>query len=144
MLQEDQTVSFQPIYEGYQPWFAKLFAFYLFIVLIVLFVRSVKFIWILLKLRKPDADSESVSNIVWADSSGRTASSGRLACLTVLISVLVLSWWTADVLLGVRAEKTPNLAYILPAIGDALTAFTLGIIVAVAALGWFNVGTIYA
>lgn len=135
MMQEDQTVSFQPIYEGYQPWFAKLFVFYLFIVLIVLLFRSVRFIWILLKLRKRNEQSEAVFNAVWAHCDRRLASSKRLAGLTVLLSILTLSWWTADVLLVVRTAKAPNLAYILPAIGDALTTFTFGIIISVAVLG---------
>ncbi len=135
MLQEEQTVTFQPIYEGYQPWFAKLFVFYLFVVLIVLLLRSARFVWILLKLRKRNERSESLFNKVGGGLFGQNASSKQLGGLTVLVSILNLSWWTADILLGVRAEKTPTLAYILPAIGDALTAFTLGIIVAVATLG---------
>jgi len=134
-MQEESTVTFQPIYEGYQPWFAKLFVLYLFIVLVVLLFRSVKFIWILLKLRKPSQQSEGVFNAVWAGRSGRVASSKRLAGLTVLLSTVTLSWWTADVLLGVRTEKSPNLAYILPAIGDALAVFTFGIIITAAVLG---------
>ena len=135
MVQEEQTVTFQPIYEGYQPWFAKLFVFYLFIVLIVSLLRSARFMWILLKLRKRNLQSEVLFDKVGADCSGRIVSSKQLAGLTVLVSTLNLSWWTADILLGVRAEKTPNLACILPAIGDALTAFTFGVIVAVATLG---------
>ena len=125
MMQEEQTVTFQPIYEGYQPWFAKLFAVYVFIVLIVLLIRCAKFIWILLSLRKLNREDDSAFNKVWTDWSERIVSTRRLAGFTFLMSMLVFSWWTSDVLLGVRAEKTPNLAYILPAIGDALITFTI-------------------
>lgn len=134
MLQEEQTVTFQPMYESYQPWFAKLFVFYLLIVLIVLLSRGAKFIVIMLKLLKRNDRSASLLNEADARCAGRMASSKQLAGLTVLISILNLSWWTADIMLGVRTAKTPNLAYILPAIGDALTAFTFGMIVAVATL----------
>ena len=44
-MEEEQAVGFQPIYEGYQPWFARLYALYLFIVLLVLVVRIVSFVW---------------------------------------------------------------------------------------------------
>jgi hypothetical protein len=131
MLQEDQTVTFQPMYEGYQPWFAKLFVFYLLVVLVILLFRAVRFIWILLKLRKGGEQSEAVSN----ELSDRIASTKQLAGLTVLVSILNLSWWTADIFFGVRTAKAPHLAYILPEIGDALNAFTLGIIISVAAFG---------
>ena len=135
MVQEDQTVTFQPIYEGYQPWFAKLFVFYLLVVLIVSLLRSFRFVWVLLKLRKGKELSEPAFEEVWTNCWRKIDSSKQLAGLTVLVSVLNLSWWTADILIGVRMEKTPNLAYILPAIGDALTAFTFGISVCVAIFG---------
>ena len=104
---------------------------YLLIVIIVLLQRGVRFIWILLKLRKRSEQSESV----FSELSSRIASSKQLAGLTVLVSILNLSWWIADILLGLETAKAPNLGYILPEIGYVLTAFNVGIIVSVAAFG---------
>ena len=131
-MQEEQAVNFQPMYGEHQPWFARLFALYLLIVIIVLLQRGVRFIWVLLKLRKRSEQSESA----FSELSSRIASSKQLAVLTVLVSILNLSWWIADILLGLETAKAPpNLGYILPEIGYVLTAFNLGIIVSIAAFG---------
>jgi hypothetical protein len=136
-MQEDQTATFQPIYEGYQPWFAKVYALYLLIVIVVMLFRSARFIWQLRGLRKGNEQVDPVSNRAWTIASPKATSSKSLATLTFFVSMLNLSWWTADILFAVRTEKAPapNLAYILPEIGDALTAFSLGIIVSIALYG---------
>src|ERR1035441_10056458 len=69
-MQEEQAVGFQPIYEGYQPWFARLFALYLFVVLVVIVVRLANFVWNLRKLRNLQRHEEPGSssfNSLWTD-----------------------------------------------------------------------------
>jgi len=134
-MQEEQTVTFQPIYEGYQPWFAKLYVIYLLIIAVVTLTRCAGFVWCLRKLRKDNKQAESVFNSMWTDCCARVTSSRELAKFTLLVSLLNFSWWTADIFLAVRTAKAPNLGYILPAIGDALTALALGTMICVALYG---------
>jgi hypothetical protein len=134
-MQEAQTVTFQPICEGYLPWFAKLFALYLFIMIVALVVQFVSFVWNLRKLRKLQrnygSDSSSFKSL-WTDCTAKAYSLKELATLTFLLSFLDLSWCTADILCTVRTAKSPNSSYILLAIADALAPFSLGIIVCIA------------
>lgn len=51
-MQEQQTLAFQPNYEGFLPWYSRIFLLYLFIVLIVIVVRVVRYAWCLRRLKK--------------------------------------------------------------------------------------------
>jgi hypothetical protein len=131
VMQEDQTVAFQPIYEGYLPWYSKLFLIYLFVVLAVILVRIVKFVWNLLRLRKlqrAEGHDSSQIHLLWTKCYAKAHSLRGLAILTFLLSLLDFSWWTSDILRTVRTAKTPGLAYILQAVADALAPFSIGIL----------------
>jgi len=45
MLQEEQTVTFQPMYDVYVPWYVRLFYLYLAITVLLALVRSARVIW---------------------------------------------------------------------------------------------------
>ena len=131
IIQEDQTLAFQPIYEGYLPWFAKLFEVYLLGLLVWFPVRAIRFGWSVWKLRKlqrtEGADSSNL-HLLRTKCFTKAHSLRGVAKFTFLLSILDLSWWTADIFRSVRVEKTPGLAYILQAVADALSHFSIGIL----------------
>jgi len=136
-MQEEQGVTFQPIYEGYQPWYARLFALYLLLVLVIMVMRFVNLVRSFRKLRKLQQGRETGSpefNSLWSRCHSKAISFKELATLTFFLSMLDLSCWLAEILSELRTAKiqTPDWGYILPAIADALTTFSLGTLICVA------------
>ena len=129
-MQEEQTLAFQPIYEGYVPWLAKLFLVYLFAVLLMIAVRAVRFGWNLRRLRKleqTESSDFSSLHLLWTKCYAKAHSLRDFAIITFLLSVLHFSWWAADIFAAVGTEKTTGLNYILRALADPLGSFLIGI-----------------
>jgi len=135
MLQDDQTVSFQPMYvDGDQPWVTKLFVLYLLIVGVASTVRVVLLAANLRKLRKAEKNPipALLSDALWTDCYSKAHSFKDLSVVTFLLSLLNFVWCTANDLISIRAEKTPNVAYVLARTGDGLVALGLGLIFCIA------------
>jgi hypothetical protein len=133
-MQEEQTVAFQPIYEGYHTWYSNLFFLYLFVTLIVIIVRVVTVGWNLRKLKKTqrvEGTDLSDMNLSWSRCYAKTHSFRGLAIFTFLLSLLNFTWLSSDILGTVRTAKTPGLAYILQAEADALRTLSVGILLCV-------------
>jgi hypothetical protein len=135
MLQDDQTVSFQPMYvDGDQPWVTKLFVLYLMIVFVVSLVRVALLAANLRKLRKAKKHPipTPLSDALWADCYARARSFKDLSVVTFLLSLLTFAWCTANDFSSIRAVKTPNVAYVLVRTGDGLVALAFGLIICIA------------
>jgi len=95
-MQEDQTVTFQPMYvDSAQPWFTNLFILYLLIVFVVLIARAVQIAITMRKLRKVRASgSTSPSNTdeLFFYIAQKAQSLRRFATLTFLLALLDLTW----------------------------------------------------
>jgi len=130
-MQEGQTVSFAPMYvDGPLPWFTKLFAFYLLIVVVLFFIRVVKLVANLRKLREPQEHrviASRADDVLWVRYHAGVQSLKELAVLTFLLSLLDLAWYTADVFLSVRTAKTVSSAYVLVATCRGLDDFAIGL-----------------
>lgn len=134
-MQEDQTVSFQPMYvDERQPWFLELFVLYVLIVLVVFLVKAIKLTASLRKLRKARKNSihATVADSMWASSYATAYSFKDISALTFFASLLNATWYTADVFLSVRFEKTTSINYVLARTGNGLVALALGLIVCIA------------
>lgn len=135
VIQEEQTLAFKPVYEGYVPWFADLFFIYLLVVLVGSAVRAVNFGWSLRKLKRlkraEGADSSNL-HVLWAKCYYKAHSLRGVAIFAFLLSVLEFSWWTADIFKSVRTDESPGLAYILQAVADGLGTFSIGILFCIA------------
>jgi hypothetical protein len=134
-MQEDQTVSFSPMYvDGPEPWFTQLFALYILVVLVVFSVRVIKLLAGLRKLRR--ARKRPIPGVVadslWAECYAKANSFKEISALTFFASLLNATWLTANVFLSVRAEKEPSLSYVLARTGDGLVYLALGLIICVA------------
>jgi len=130
-MQEEQTVNFQPMYEGFSTWYSNLFFIYLLVVLVVILVRVVTVGWNLRKLRKVQrAEGVDLSDITlrWSRCYAKAHSFRGLAIFTFLLSLLNFTWLSSDIFGTVRTAKTPGLAYILQAESDALKTFSFGIL----------------
>lgn len=132
MLQEEQTVSFQPIgYEGRTPWFVNLFIIYLLYVLIKTVVSTVRLIWTLRKHEKAqerEASVESRSQGLWEIWHSKIRSIRNFSHLTFLLAALVLSWNTINILVGVSTAKVPSFSFVAAELAVALVPFTMGIV----------------
>lgn len=132
MLQEEQTVSFQPIgYEGHTPWFVNLFVVYLLYVLIRTVGGTVRLIWTLRKMKKAQERETSVESScqgLWETCDAKIRSIRNFSQLTFLLAALVLSWNTINILAGVSAAKAPNLPYVAAELAETLVPFTMGIL----------------
>jgi hypothetical protein len=99
MLQDDQTVPFEPMYvDGDQPWVTKLFVLYLLIVVVVSLVRVVLLAANLRKLRKAEKHpiSALLSDTLWSDCYSKARSFKDLSVVTFLLSLLNFAWCTAN------------------------------------------------
>jgi len=122
MLQEEQTVSFQPIgYEGRVPWYVDLFLVYLLYVLLSTIANLIRVTWTLRKHRKSQ-DWE------WESCHSRVRSIRNLSHLTFLLAVVVLSWNATNILAGVSMEKVQSFSYVAAGLSQALVPFVMGII----------------
>ena len=132
MLQEEQTVSFQPIsYEGHTPWFVNLFVIYLLYVLVKTIVSAVRLIWIVRKYEKALESHASVelrSQGPWEICHSKIRSIRNFSHLTFLLAALVLSWNAVDILAGVWTAKAPSLPYVAAELAQAIVPFAMGIV----------------
>ena len=132
-MQEEQTVSFQPIsYDGPEPWYVNLFLIYLLCVLLVTVGRVVRLMWVLRKHRKAqerEVPLESSSQSFWEICSSEIRSIRNFSRLTFLLATLVLSWHAVDILAGVATEKVASLPYVAGRLADALVPFSMGVII---------------
>jgi hypothetical protein len=133
-MQEDQTVSFQPMYvDRDQRWITKLLMLYLLIVLIVFLVRVVIIASNLRKLSRVQRQAvpDALSNSLWSDLYSKAHSFKDLSVITFLLSLLNFTWCTADDFLAIRAEKTPNIAYVLARTGEGLVTLGPGLVICI-------------
>ncbi len=134
-MQDDQTVSFQPMYvDGAQPWYTQVFALYILIVLVVFIVRAIKIIVNLRKLRiarKRPVPATVVSSL-WAHCCAKAHSFKELSVLTFFASLLNVTWSTANVFFSARAEKITNINFVLTETADGLVSLALGLIICIA------------
>lgn len=135
-MQEDQTVNFQPMYDGYsQPWITKLLVLYLLFVLVLFVVRVLEIgltLRSLRKLQKHPGRDPITPDTLWSNCCMKARSLKSFATLTFLLSLLDFTWSVSDILFNVRTEKTVNAAFILPSMGEALVPLSLGLIFCVA------------
>lgn len=131
MLQEEQTVSFQPIgYEGRVPWYVNLFLVYLLYVLLSTVADAIRITWTLRKHRRSQ-EREAIrewSSHTWECCHSRVRSIRNFSHLTFLLATLVLSWNVTDILAGAATEKTQSLSYLAGRLAQALVPFGIGII----------------
>lgn len=131
MLQEEQTVSFQPIgFEGRVPWYVNLFLVYLLYVLLSTVADAIRITWTVRKYRKSQEHdlTREWSSHTWECCHSRVRSIRNLSHLTFLLATLVLSWNVTDILAGAATEKAQNLSYLAGRLSQALVPFVIGII----------------
>jgi len=129
-LQEEQTVSFQPMSNcGPEPWYTNLFVLYLLIVIVVYLVRIVKLTIDLLKLSKSQKRhfTAPFCNDLQADYSAKVQSLKEVSVLTLLVSLLHFAWYDADVFRSVQFEKMPKTAFVLIRAGAGLDYLAMGL-----------------
>jgi hypothetical protein len=134
-MQEDQTVSFSPMYvDGPEPWFTRSFALYIFVVLVVFSVRIINLIRGLRNLRRAQQrpNPATVADSLWAECYAKAHSFKEISVLTLFASLLNTTWLVANVFLSARAEKQANIGYVLARVGDGLSYLALGLIVCIA------------
>ena len=134
-MQEDQTVSFSPMYvDGPEPWFTRLFALYILVVLVVFLVRVIKLLVGLRNLRRArrHPNPATLADALWEQCYANASSFKEISALTFFASLLNATWLIADDFLSVRAEKQANLGYVLARVGDGLSYLALGLIVCIA------------
>ena len=134
-MQEDQTVSFSPMYvDGPEPWFTRLFALYILVVLVVFSVRFIKLLAGLRNLRRArqHPNPATLADALWTECYAKAGSFKEISALTFFASLLNATCLIADVFLSVRAEKQANLGYVLARVGDGLSYLALGLIVCMA------------
>jgi protein-S-isoprenylcysteine O-methyltransferase Ste14 len=131
-MQEDQTVSFQPMgYGGHTLWFENLFVIYLLYVLVMTVIRTVHLMWTLRQHRKAherEKPLESSSQMVWEICYSKIRSIRNFSHLTFLLALLVLSWNVINILASVYTAKTPSFTYVAAGLANALVPFLMGII----------------
>jgi hypothetical protein len=136
MLQEEQTVAFQPMYDVFVPWYIRLFHLYLALVVLLTVLRSAHLIW---TLRTPETAvhrSETFTHVrsqdFWEHSYVKAQSLKTLSHLTFLISITALLWSLADDLTQVATQKTAGIGAIAGALADTLRTFSAGIVISTA------------
>jgi hypothetical protein len=131
-MQEDQTVSFQPVgFEGHVPWFVNLFIIYLLYVLLMTVVRAVHILWTLRKLQKAqerESPLASGSQSYLENCFSKVRSIRNFSHLTILLAALVLSWNAINILACVSTEKVASVPFVAARLADALVPFAVGII----------------
>jgi len=134
-MQEDQTVSFQPMFDVYpHSWYMNLFVLYMLFVLILLLIRAAQIGSALRKLRKLQKSTDGVSvtaDAHWTSCVFKIQSLKSFAKLTFLLSILTFTLNLSKILLGLQAQRTVRFAFILPLIGGLLSPFTAGLILCI-------------
>jgi len=135
-LQEEQTVTFQPIgLWGDPPWFVKLFSFYLLFVLILTVVRAVGLLWILRKQRKAQESGVPLtmsSQSSWEICDAKVRSIRNFSRLTLLLALLVLAGNLTNAAEMFYTKKTSGFLAVGGAISDAFSGFSGGIVICIA------------
>ena len=130
-MQEDQAVSFQPISDcGPQPWYMQVFGLFILVLAVVFLVRIIKLAVNLRKLRKAQTHPIPVAIVdgLWTDCYAKAHSFKDISTLTFVVSLLNFVWYTTDVFLALRGEKTTSVSYVLARMGDGLAALAIGLI----------------
>jgi hypothetical protein len=121
------------MYEGHLPWFAKVFVLYLAFVLALSAARAIGLIQRLRALRKLEQEIAieltSKFPLSWELLYAKTAAIKGLSMLTLLLSLLVFAWRTAQIILGITMEKSTGVAFLAGSMAEVLTVFSLGILV---------------
>ena len=133
MLQEEQTVTFQPMYDVYVPWYVRLFHLYLALTVLLALIRSARVVWTLRTQRAATQQSEHLQDF-WDHSQVRARSLKTLSHLTFLISMIALLWSLADVLSQVATQKTAGIGAVAGGLADTLRIFSSGVVVSAALL----------
>lgn len=135
MLQEGQSVGFEPITVCYvhHPWYVNLFILYLAIVLLLAAGCLVRLLWTLRKRRTAAKNHEAARGLETPNlrelSTLKVKSLRNLSHLTALISLLILSWSLSDHFVNVITQKVAGIGPLAAAAADALTTFSAGILV---------------
>jgi Na+/melibiose symporter-like transporter len=131
-MQDDPTIRFQPMYEGYDPWFVRLFVLYSLVVLVMTAVRAVNLAWTLRKYRKAhqsDTQLDQSSQDFWDQCRAKTRLFRNLSLLTFLLAMIVLVWTAINILTGMATMKTQSFAPVAADMADALRTFSIGLLV---------------
>jgi len=133
-MQEEQTVTFQPM-ENYVPWYVGLFRLYLALVILLAIFRFARLLWTLRKKRIGDqiqllADVNLSEH--WERSYIKARSFKTLSLLTFLVAVTVFVWTMSGDLMQVATQRTSGVGAIAGALADALKTFAVGLIVSTA------------
>jgi len=135
MLQEEQTVSFQPLYDTFVPWYIRLFHFFLALMILLALIRSARILWSLrtqrISAKQSDCFSHLRSQDFWEHLYVRTRSLKSLSHLTVLVSLLSLLWSLAGDLTQVATQKTAGMGALAGGLADTLRTFSSGIVISV-------------
>lgn len=129
-MQEDQTVSFEPISNcGPQPWHMQLFGLFILVFGLVFLVRIIKLAVNLRKFQRARTHSTPVAVVdgLWSDCYVKAHSFKDISALTFLVSLLNFVWYTTDVFLALRFQKITSVSYVLARTGDGLVALALGL-----------------
>ena len=129
-MQEDQTITFQPIFvEDPMPWHTRLVTLYLVVMMGSLAIWLVKFALDMRKLRKMEGNLKAE---FWTSCYESTNSLKNFAFLTFLISLLDFVWSAIHIFAALEFEKVSQWKFVVERIALALTPFSLGIIVCIA------------
>ena len=140
-MQETQ-VAWDPISEARLPWESKLFVLYLFAVVAFSLVRALQIggqLWSFRNTpRLPTEDSEflralqdaaSKFTYAWEICTAKVAGIRRLVSLTLLLSVFLLLYNSANILRGISMEKRVWSAAVAGGLAEMFTLFALGMLV---------------
>ena len=88
-------------------------------------------------MKRESADKlDSRFQLLWNSCSVKTASMKNLSALTFLLAFLVCAWRMVEILRGVSMEKVTGTTFLAGAAAEALTTFSLGIVVCVILYGF--------
>src|SRR6266852_2561484 len=136
-----------PNYEHRLSWGNRLFILYLLVVCGFAAVRAARVMWFLWRSTRdrkphsygPDGSPKPGSESINASDtfSIKVTSLRRIAVFTFFVSLLVLLDGIKRILLGMSVERATGNAALAAATAEALTAFTLGMVVCTALYGAF-------
>jgi hypothetical protein len=135
VLQEEQTVPFQPEYIWVQqPLYIGLFRLYLLLVALWAVLRFTRFLWSFRRSWIAQLQNKSATEYFQflEYSSVKANSFKTVSQLTFLISAAVLAWTSSDGLAQVAMQKTSGFRAVAGWFADALQAFSVGVTVSAA------------
>ena len=136
LLQEEQTVTFEPMSICYSrpTWYEKLFVLYLIAILIFLLVRLIRCAICLHRLRKLERSQVSSAELfgtLWQQCWWNARSSTKFSFLTLLLSLITLSMSLTNEFLNLATAKQLTAAPVLSRLADKLTSFSAGLVVCI-------------